>query len=681
MKKSSVLAVGGTLAVAVCLGAANSASAQVWKFGVLSDTQWVSADDGKSPESVPASMIQQIDKAFIAQGVKAVISVGDVVDVPTQASLATRALYSQDLYNAGIAFYPLRGNHESEMKNSGANFATLFPQIVNGGVNNETPAWDTPFYIENNLFVTGSEPYSETIAELTADFNTGVPPATPGGAAFQFGGNFYYPPQNCPLQGVPNYPGVTAGNGLTYSFDNANVRFVLLDQFVDSDLGGNTSSLASQQPWISAVLSDPARPLHAFVFSHKQLLGGNHKDNLFGANVVSQDPGDGAGMSQSAINAMSSSQKATLLAKQQAEDAFITALHNNNVHYLITGHDHHHVDSIVQSPLNPAATVHEIISQSDSSKFYTPGTPYSPNEISISEDLYQVGYYIYTVDGPRVTVDYYAVPANTTGTFATTPVLTGNWEKALTLGYSLNGQEFQVAQGNPYTTITDNTTKAIANAGAYGENGFVGTSAAIVNGVNGSALKTHDGRKLTKVVDTGWAPAIENTTLSDIFTLWGLTDLAAVQTDTIAVSVSFNTGPYSIAQLQGGICLGSRDVRTGQWINTVDGNIVGGHKNFVYGPYNASYGLGTWGIDQVAGTAWAVVNGNNRDFAVIPTPTTPLPWDFNGDGAVNTTDLTVLQKAISTHSTNPIYDLNGDGKVDASDARWLSLHFTNVGGK
>jgi len=48
MKKSSVLAVGGTLAVAVCLGAANSASAQVWKFGVLSDTQWVSADDGKS---------------------------------------------------------------------------------------------------------------------------------------------------------------------------------------------------------------------------------------------------------------------------------------------------------------------------------------------------------------------------------------------------------------------------------------------------------------------------------------------------------------------------------------------------------------------------------------------------------------------------------------------------------
>jgi hypothetical protein len=75
------------------------------------------------------------------------------------------------------------------------------------------------------------------------------------------------------------------------------------------------------------------------------------------------------------------------------------------------------------------------------------------------------------------------------------------------------------------------------------------------------------------------------------------------------------------------------------------------------------------------------VNGNNRDFAVIPTPTTPLPWDFNGDGAVNTTDLTVLQKAISTHSTNPIYDLNGDGKVDASDARWLSLHFTNVGGK
>jgi hypothetical protein len=666
MKKPSLFDVGGTLAFALCLGA-TSASAAPWSFGVLSDTQWTSADDGKSPESVPASMIQQIDQAFIAKGVKLVIAVGDTVDTSTPATLATRALYSQDLYNAGIAFYPLRGNHDAELAASGVNFATLFPQIVNGGTNNLTPLWDTPFWIENNL--TGTDTGLQSLSTLTADFNTGVPPATPAGSLFGLGGNFSYPTVNCPPTGN------TAGNGLSYSFDYNNTRFVLLDQFVDSDLGGNTSSLATQQPWISQQVSDPNRPAHAFVFSHKQLLGGNHKDNLFGANTVGTDPGDGAGVN---TNSLTKTQLPVLLAKQQAEDAFISSLAMNNVHYLITGHDHHHVDSIVQSPLNPAMTVHEIISQSDSSKFYTPAAPFSTNEISISEDLYQVGYYIYTVDGPRVTVDYYTVPANTTSTFAKTPVLTGNWEKALTLGYSLNGQEFQIAQGSSYTTISDNTTKAIANAAAYGESGYLGTIVQILDGTNGSILKTHDGRKLTRVVDTGWAPA--NETISDIVTLWGLTDLASIQSDTIAVSVSFNISAFTPSALQNGqFCLGSRDLKSGEWINAVDGNIVGGTKHFVYGPYSSGYGLGTWGIDP-AGTAWAVVNGNNRDFAVIPTPTALLPWDFDGDGEITTADLNLLNKAIITHSTNPAYDLTGDGKVDSSDARWLSLHFTHVGG-
>ena len=577
MHKSSLITAGGALAFALCLGA-TSASAAAWKFGVLSDTQWTVADDGKSPESVPASMIQQIDQAFIAQGVKVVIAVGDTVDTSTPMTQATRALYSQDLYNAGIAFYPLRGNHDAELSNSGSNFATLYPQIVNGGVNNLTPTWDTPFYIESNL--TSTDTGLQSLATLTSDFNTGVPPATPTGTSFTLGTNFKYPTQNCPLSGVPGYPGATTGNGLSYSFDYNNVRFVLLDQFVDTDLGGNTSSIASQQSWITTVLSDSARPAHALVFSHKQLLGGNHKDNLLGANIVSSDPGDGYG-----VTGLSGTNLTAMQTKQNAEDAFITSLNANNVHYLVTGHDHHHVDSIVKDPLNSAKTVHEIISQSDSSKFYTPGSPFSANEVSISEDLYQVGYYIYTVDGPRLTVDYYSVPANTTSTFAATPVLTGNWQKALTIGYSLNGQEFLVAQGGSYTTVADNTTKAVANATAYGESAssYVGTTLQILNGTNGSVLKTHDGRKLTKAIDTGWAPA--NGTISDIVTLWGLTDLAASQTDTIVVSVGFNTSSVSLTDLQHGkYCLGTRDLKSGTWINAVDDNIVGGAKQFVFGP-------------------------------------------------------------------------------------------------
>src|ERR1019366_8056607 len=79
MKKTSIITAGSTLALSLCLGTL-TASAEAWKFGVLSDTQWTSANDGKSPESIPASIIQQIDQAFIGQGVKVVISIGDVVD-------------------------------------------------------------------------------------------------------------------------------------------------------------------------------------------------------------------------------------------------------------------------------------------------------------------------------------------------------------------------------------------------------------------------------------------------------------------------------------------------------------------------------------------------------------------------------------------------------------------------
>ena len=669
MQKISILGLSSAAALLTLLGTSPAvASSTAWKFGVLSDTQWTVANDGKDPESVPASIIKQVDQAFIAQGVKLVIAVGDTVDTPTVASLETRALYSQDLYNAGIGFYPLRGNHDSELSNSGANFAFLFPQIVNGGLNNLVPSSVTPTAI-SALFNSTDTGFQSQAAYLT-QLTTTNPQASPTGSSFQVGSNFSYPTTNGLLGAYTpaNYPGVTSGNGLSYSFDYNNVRFVLLDQFVDTDLGGNTSTVATQLPWITARLADTARPAHAFVFSHKQLLGGNHKDNLFGGNVNSSDPGDGAAGTTAGD------------AKRTNEDTFITTLSDNNVKYYITGHDHHHSYSVVHSPLNSAKTVHQIISQSDSSKFYTPGTPFSANQTMISEDLYQVGYYIYTVDGPRVTADYYSVPANTTSTFATAPVLTGNWQKVLSFGYSLNGKEFLVAQGASYTTVSDDTTTAVANAATYGESGYVGTAVQILSGSNGSALKTKDGRKLTKAVNTGWAPA--SNTVSDIVTLWGLTDLAASQTDTIVVSVSFNAAAYSTATLQSGaVCLGSRDLKSGTWINAVDGNIVGGAKQFVYGPYTSSYGLGSYGIDPTTGTAWAVVNGTNRDFAVIATPTAALPWDFNGDGVVNTADATLLSNAIRAHSTDLKYDLTGDGQVNAADLRWLTLHYTNVGGK
>ena len=185
-------------------------------------------------------------------------------------------------------------------------------------------------------------------------------------------------------------------------------------------------------------------------------MGGEHKDNLFGGQVDETDPGDGG--AGTAIGD----------AKRAAADAFITGLADNCVHYYICGHDHHHYDSVVADPLNPAKSVHEIISQSDSSKFYVPKLPVSANDTPISQQLDQVGYYIYTVDGPRVMVDYYAAPASTEDSQGQAIKAGGSptyrFTKQLSFGYSLNGKEFLVAQRGSYTTVRDSIAAAPPSA-------------------------------------------------------------------------------------------------------------------------------------------------------------------------------------------------------------------------
>ena len=682
MKKSLLTILAGASALAVGFHPA-PAQAEVWKFGVLSDTQWITndntpvANDGKSPASLPAGIIKQIDGEFIAKGVKLVVAVGDTIDGATAGELQVRQLYTQDLYNAQIAFYPVRGNHESSLANSGRKFAALWPQIVNGGINNV----DLSASVNISSIVSGWTNNSyDTSTTLSATLMTTLPPVARTGSTFTVGTNFSYPYSNGNDSNQQGTIG-TVGGGLSYSFDYNNVRFVLLDQFNNytSQPSGSTSasSIALQQTWLTGRLSDSNRPLQAFVFAHKNLLGGNH---LFGNAVTSADPGDGSGTSYTGTNLN------TLNTKNAVADKLISTLYDNNVHYYIGGHDHHHKHSLVYAPTSSTKWVEQIISASDSNKFYTPASPFSTNEKSIDEDLYEVGYYIYTVDGPRVTVDYYAVPANLPNPtskeyFSQTPVLTGNWAKLLTIGYSLNGKTFSIAKGSSFTSVTDNTTYAIANSTALGESGFLtgGTTFSILNGTNGSTKKTKDGRDLTKVINTGWAPKDSNT-ISDIASIWGLGDLSSAQTDTVKVAVTFD--PTGISD-PSTVVLGTRDPKTGNWINAVDANIVGGTKQ----AYNSSdytttpTTLGSYGVDLVHGVAWAVVNGNTRDFAVINKPTAKLPWDLNQDGVVTTADLSALATAIRNKSTNlATYDLNNDGKIDAADTRWLSQHFTNPTG-
>lgn len=566
-----------------------------WKFGILADTQWSGPSDGQSPNSIPAGIIKQIDREFIRHGVRFVVAVGDTVDKSNKNNIDARALYAQDLYNARIGYYPLRGNHEASWggpTGSGPEFQSAFPQTRNG-VNNATPAYAAGLGVDNDI-----SPDPKTNPET-----------------FVVGSNFSSPDLT--------YNGVSKA-GLTYSFDYNDARCIILDQW--NDFGSTSAStIPDQQPWIDARLADPQRPRHAFVFGHKCLLGPKNKNNLFGNPVTAADPGDGQGVDMAKLTP---DQQTTLKSKQAAEDAFIGSLAAHNVHFFICGHDHLHFRSIVNSP-NGSARVHQIVGQSASSKFNWPLLPLSTNEIPIAQDLYKVGYYICTVDGPRVSVDYYAaavepVMARTsdpTGKqpakpkrydISKTPDFTGQWRKLETFGYSLNGREFLIPQGQSYTSVQDSTAQAVAN----GETGYLGTEAKILAGINQSTAVTHLGKATSKVINTGWSPAAG--TLSDVFTLWGTATVSDSQPDTFVLALSFHAAGLAPEALAAGrIALVAKDA-TGTWINAVDAN-VGGEKKRINGDYDPTFKLGTFGVNTVTGTAWAVIN-HSGEFAVARLP-------------------------------------------------------------
>jgi hypothetical protein len=224
-------------ATALLLIAAGRAHAETWSFGVMADTQWTTANDGKNPNSVAVDIINQINQEFINKNVKFVVQVGDLTDKGTNAALGTRAAHAQALYSNGIGFFPLRGNHESSAA-AATEFKTVLPQ-TGGGPNNATPA----YALQANGIVFSGSPLA-------------------------IGGNFSSPS--------------TDEHGLSYSFDYNNARLVLLDQFTPSSRAGN--DIASQQSWISATLSSRSPASHVFVFGHKGLITENHPDTLFGSD-------------------------------------------------------------------------------------------------------------------------------------------------------------------------------------------------------------------------------------------------------------------------------------------------------------------------------------------------------------------------------------------------------------
>ncbi len=539
-----------------CFGVA-PATSTAWAYGVMADTQWIATDDGSNPGSSAIAIISGLNAQFIAKGVKFVVHVGDLQDNGSTAGLDARAEFTQALYNAGIGLFPLRGNHEPSVPNA-TEFKRLFPQTLNG-LQNATP--------------------SDVFAPNADDVNTH--PVAPTGSTFTLGVNFSKP--SSVLTGTGN----TVWDGLSYSFDYNNARFVLLDQFMmpnGTSASGNYE-ITPQNPWISATLAGKPAGGHAFVFGHKGLITENHVDTLFGANP-SVDP--------------------------VGQDTFITSLQTNGVHYYMGGHDHMHNRAIVTTTDGTTAKVQNIICQSDSSKFYTPATTSNDvtydvpafghtRETPIAQELYTAGYYIVTVDGVKANVNYYAAEMDpvysspTENVITTTPPM--NFTKRETYGYGLNGKEFVVPQGSSYTLVQDS---------------FAATTAMILGGTNANTNVEGGGRHPVKTVDTGWN-AGTCATLSDILSLWmTVSTLGSDQTDTYVLSLNFT----SVGLTPGSFGLATKDAN-GNWINAVDKDFGSVTKTFVSGPWTSAYVTpGTWGVDPATNTAWAVVNYSNSDFAV-----------------------------------------------------------------
>jgi hypothetical protein len=658
---------------------------------------------------VNGELINLLNQRFGLHNVKFVLQVGDLTDRAGDAALKERATRANSLYSAGIGFFPLRGNHETYGYmygyDSGYNFniptfRAQFPQTQGlsntfGATNFSSPAISDLTGLSYSFdYGSGArfvivDVEQTRYDDVTAPNNppscvAAVTPGTPEGTTpFCGQGYLYY------LTNLGNYAtGLTVyqaaydiTNGVTVNYDSAaNAIVVGYDEEgnaitevsitipagawfrIDSNNHPSTDFYSwdmanpdqmyngapfdindppalstnrkisvkssanteywpgQQQAWISDRLNKTTRGTeHAFVFSHRPLMGAEHVDGFFGASPA-VTPDD--------------------------QNAFYASLYNNEVKYMISGHDHIYNRALLKSP-NGTSGVEQLISIGASSKFYGPGPladfgAEKSRETQISQEINTVGYYIYTVDGPRVTVDYYSDAlgnlggdycyprgikgtdnpyrscANKPGTtqtvngvvYQTGPQVPGtykvtaadfNFLKKETWGYSLNGKQFVVSQGNSYSVVQDS---------------FSGTTAKILAGANKSTttdLTPSTPRALNKTVNTGWVakPGAANLK-SNILSLWGMSELGQYgKTDTYVLSMSFD---FKQMMFLGNGGIGIATYVNGKWINAVNENI-GGVKKFVVGPYNAKYGLGTYGVDPSTKTAWAVLN-YNADFAV-----------------------------------------------------------------
>jgi hypothetical protein len=101
---------------ALCI-LAGAAPAEPWKFGVMADTQWTGADDGRNPSTCAVDIINQVNRRFIEERVKLVVAVG----CPAPQKPVQRVSYTLDRVqhkggrrNEEERIYPGTDHHHAE---------------------------------------------------------------------------------------------------------------------------------------------------------------------------------------------------------------------------------------------------------------------------------------------------------------------------------------------------------------------------------------------------------------------------------------------------------------------------------------------------------------------------------------------------------------------------------------
>lgn len=563
--------------------ATTAATAEPFTFGFMADTQWTSNDAANNPSTVALGIMNQILPKFVEQKVKFVLQFGDLTDNGSNAGLDVWGVAAQQLYDAGIGFYPVRGNHEPSAA-AAARFQQNFPQTRGLGAN---------------------------VAGATGHRS----PTTPAGLS-----------------------------GLTYAFEYGNATFIAIDQFTraSGSTPATNSATLDQVDWVAQTLQNRPANSHAFLFAHKPLIGQNHVDNLLGANPSSN---------------------------ATERNKLIKAMANSGARYFMSGHDHLYNRALVKSP-DGTAQVQNIIHSSDSYKFYIPTIPSNDQtyntanrqETPIAQELFTIGYYIATIDGPNLTVTHYASDNGCGGSLGAgkdcdlkaTPTL--NFAKRETYGYSLIGQEFVIQPGGSFTGVADASPTG---------SGWAGTRMAILGGSNAVSAKLYDGRQTVQDINTGWAPRAEAKApalKSDVLLLWGMHNaIGSEQGDSYTLSLKYEP------TARGALALVHKN-EAGAWVPAATRNF-GGTPKFVAGPWKAGYGLGTYGVDHASQTVWAVVN-RGGEFAVAPS----LDGDLNGDGVIDSRDVALLNQMVANLvPATAAADLDGDGQLNALDLRKLAL--------